>query len=239
MSFRTPILSLFFPPLCAGCDEVLADNEDHICRKCQRALMLTDEAGHRGNALERVFASQDFYHPETPIGKRLVRAAAYAFYPQHNPIRTIIHTMKFVKDPKLAFYLGKQAALSMAKEDFFCDIDLIIPIPLHPSRERERGFNQSEYLAQGIASVTGIALDTTHLFRSVRTEQQSLKSIAERQQMQQPFTLLHQDELAGKHLLLVDDVITSGTTMFHALTLLRAIPNCRYSIFTLAFARQL
>ncbi len=237
MVFRA-LSSIFFPRRCAGCGEVLFDEETFVCRKCVAGLQPTEEGWHRGNKLEQLFRGFNPYKKETGTSNKFVRGAAFLFYGKTSAVPEIIHTMKFLGDPELARWLGHRAAeyLSSHNSGFFSDIDLLMPVALHPLRQQERGFNQSEWLCRGIAEVTGLPIDTTHLVRTVNTEQQSRKTLAERASLGQIFALIRPEDLRGKHILVVDDVCTTGSTISRVLDVLHPVHGCRYSVFALTYA---
>ena len=105
----------------------------------------------------------------------LEKAAAFLFYDKDHPIQRVIHKMKYADQPMIGYFLGRQAAIEFQYADFFDEIDVIIPIPLHPKRLNERGYNQSEYIAKGISDVTGIPIDLTHVTRTRNTPKQALQ----------------------------------------------------------------
>lgn len=241
VSFFKSIAAVLFPRYCAGCSSVLSDEEPFVCASCMRRLRLTEHAQHRGNGLELLFRSFSLYSKEGIPGDKFVRGAAYAYYSKHTPLPNIIRSMKFLGDPELARWLGMRAAEHALSQnpDFFDGVDMLMPVALHPKRLRERGFNQSEWLCRGISDVTGIPVDTAHLVRSTNTEQQSLKTLEERAKLGQIFSLLHPEELRGKHIMIVDDVTTSGSTIARVQEVLHPIRNCRYSVFALAYAKHI
>ena len=234
------LMTLFFPRRCAGCGEVLSDEESYVCGDCLAGLQPTEETWHRGNRLEQLFRGYNPYKKETGAAGKFVRGAAYLFYGKTSAIPEIIHTMKFVGDPKLARHLGHMAAEYMVSHDsgFFDDIDLLMPVALHPARQQERGFNQSEWICKGIADVTGLPVDTSHLVRTVNTEQQSRKTYEERAKLGQIFALNQPEDLRGKHVLVVDDVCTTGSTIARVLDVLHPVRACRYSVFALTYAKH-
>ena len=209
-----------------------------LCRACIDSLRPTEEAWHRGNRLEMLFRSFAPYHKDAGRANKFVRGAAYLFYGKTSAVPEIIHTMKFTGDPQLARWMGHVAAEYLVSHDsgFFDDIDLLMPVALHPLREQQRGFNQSEWICRGLAEVTGLPVDTTHLVRTVNTEQQSRKTLAERATLGQIFALNNPDELRTKHVLVVDDVCTTGSTITRVLDVLHPIRGCRYSVFALTYA---
>ena len=166
------------------------------------------------------------------------RAAAFLFYEKAHPIRNAIHKMKYSDQPEIGYQLGKQAAMEFQYADFFDEIDVIIPMPLHPKRLRERGYNQSEYIAQGISDVTGIPVDTTHVTRSRNTPKQALQSGEERtQNVINAFAVNHPEQMYRKHILVVDDLITTGETMRNCIKAMKRFRGATFSVFALCKAR--
>lgn len=168
----------------------------------------------------------------------LDRAAAFLFFDKENPIRDVVHAMKYRDRPEIGYQLGRQAALEMQYADFFDEIDVIVPMPLHPKRLRERGFNQSEYIARGISDVTGIPVDTTHVTRVKNTPQQALQRGHERKHnVENAFEINHPEQMYHKHILLVDDLITTGETAKACLKAMKRFRGARFSVFALCKAR--
>lgn len=239
MSLISSILSVLYPRLCAGCNEVLEDESPYVCKDCLQQLVLTEEAWHRGNRLEMLFRSYAPYRKDIMPFDKFVRGAAYAYYHKSTPIRAIVRTCKFAGYAEVGQWMGKRAAEYMVGSGFFEGVDLLLPIPLHVNRLHERGFNQSEWIARGISEVTGIPVDTSgNLWRTVDTEHQSLKTLEERAELADIFALHDEVPFRGKHLMLVDDVVTSGSTMGRAMQVLHPVRNCRYSVFTLCYAKS-
>jgi len=168
---------------------------------------------------------------------RMDKAAAFLFYEKDKPIQRLVHQMKYNEQPQIALQLGRQAAIEFQYADFFDGIDLLIPIPLHPKRERERGFNQSEFIARGISEVTGIPVDTTHVRRVKNTPKQALQSEKERRHnVADAFELNHPEQLYGKHILMVDDLITTGETMRSCIKAMRRVRGATFTVFALCKA---
>ena len=166
------------------------------------------------------------------------RAAAYLFYEKDHTIQQVIHRMKYADQPELGYWMGRQAVLDWRDEAFFDGIDLIISMPLHPRRMRERGYNQSEYIARGISEITGIPVDTTHVTRVRYTPKQALQDGEERKtNVAGAFEVNHPEQLYHKHLLVVDDLITTGETMKACLHAMRVCRGARISVFALCRAR--
>ncbi|MGM9826366.1 MAG: ComF family protein [Paludibacteraceae bacterium] len=229
LSIFHSILQLLFPRCCPMCGRVIDDGEECICANCMQTLPRTEQATQRDNITEQLFSS-DF--------SRFQRGAAFLFYDKGHPIRKAIHSMKFHEQPEIATLLAKEAAYDFLQTDFFEGIDIILPIPLHPKRLRERGFNQSEYIARALSEVTKIPMNTTLLTRRKHTAQQALLQGDERKNnMVNAFEVNHPEELYRKHILLVDDLITSGATMRACMQALQPCRGAHYSVFALCKAR--
>lgn len=226
------LLQVLFPKCCPLCKRVIddtGDSADCICSDCLRRLPRTEQAVKRGNMTEELF-SHDF--------PRFHRGAAFLFYDHGHPIREAIHTMKFHERPEIAYCLAREATYEFLQSDFFDGIDIILPVPLHPKRLRQRGFNQSEYIARAISEVTKIPMDTTLLTRRRHTEQQALKrGKARKKNVENAFVVNHPEELYRKHILLVDDLITTGATMSACMKALQPCRGAEYSVFALCKAR--
>ena len=153
-------------------------------------------------------------------------------------MQRVIHRLKYADQPQIGYELGRQAALEMLDTEFFEGIDVIIPMPLHPRRLRERGYNQAEYIARGLSAVTGIPVDTIHVTRVRNTPQQAKQTGDERRtNVKDAFAVNHPEQLYHKHILLVDDLITTGETMRSCLKAMRRHIRTKYSVFALCKAR--
>lgn len=129
-------------------------------------------------------------------------------------------------------------ATEIRNSGFFNDIDVIMPIPLHRRKLRERGYNQSEWIARGIASVTKLPVDTVAISRKVYTSSQTNQSVFERwENVKDAFRIEHPEKYAGKHILLVDDVLTTGSTIVACASTFSGIENIRFSVITLGTSR--
>ena len=217
---------------------MLPDENPFVCNDCWNSLRRTEEAANRANRLEQLFRSFALFEKETAPGNKFVRGAAYAYYDKETAIATIVHDMKFIGNHELARWLGQQMACGVLSQnkDFFSDVDMLMPVALHRRRLRERGFNQSEWLCLGIADIVGLPVDTMHLMRKKYTEQQSLKTLEERKTMKDVFAIKNPEDLRGKHVMIVDDVVTSGTTLLRIMEVLYPIRGCRFSVLTFSFA---
>ena len=203
-------LSLLFPRCCVVCGRPLAKGEECICTECNINLPRTNYHLRKDNPVERLFWGQ------IP----LERATSFFFYEKGSDFRLILHRLKYGGQKEIGAIMGRYMAAELLSSNFFQGIDVIIPIPLHKKKQQIRGYNQSEWIARGIAAVTGIPIDTEStslLFRGI-------------------FELQHPETLAGKHILIVDDVLTTGSTTLACASCLVNVEGIRISILTLATA---
>ena len=221
------------------CDRYIGERATGVlCQDCLCALPRTEQVLHRENSTEMCLWGTAHSRAEAQKNMHLVRAAAFLYYDKDHPVRHLIHRMKYAEMPEVGYQLGRQAALEFGYTDFFDGIDLIIPMPLHPKRLRERGYNQSEWIARGISEVTGIPIDTTHMTRVKDTPQQALQSGEGRKtNMQNAFGVNNPGQLYHKHLLLVDDLITTGETVKACMQAMKLFRGAKISVFALCKAR--
>ena len=251
-ALMSPLLSLFYPRCCCLCGNYIGDSASSspainaiLCPKCVCTLPRTEQAQVRQNSTEMtlLLKPSPFVRDQGQAmlaaqrAMHLERAAAFLFFEKDHPIREVVHHMKYSDQPELGYLLGRQAATEFLCTDFFDEIELIVPIPLHPNRLRSRGYNQSEYIARGISEVTGIPLDTTHVLRIKDTPQQALQSGDDRHHnVADAFAVIHPEQLYRKHILLVDDLLTTGETMKSCMRAMRKIRGARFSVFALCKA---
>jgi len=216
------------PRLCPVCGQALDGDEVWLCRKCLAQLPRTRYELVPFNAMEQHFAGK------VPIE----RATAYFFYEKGSPYASVLHDIKYHGTPTMGYWLTARAVNDMAASHFFDGIEAVTAVPLHRSKLARRGYNQSEYLARGIADTLNIpCVDTLTAVRPHAT--QTHKGALDRwHNIQGNYTLKKTAHLlAGQHILLVDDVITTGSTLTVCASLLKEIPGVKLSLFTLAAAR--
>ena len=188
----------------------------------------TEQFSLRGNLTEDLFADNH----------RFERAAAFCIYDKNDLVSRLIQKAKYGRQPEINYELARLAALDGLQSDFFDDTDVIIPIPLHPRRLRQRGYNQSDYIARGLADVLHIPVDTTHIERILNNPQQALTQGKEREKnVEGVFAVNHPEEMYRRHILLIDDVITTGSTIRSCLEAMSAFRGARVSVFAIAKAR--
>jgi ComF family protein len=218
-------LSLLFPRLCYACGNHLLRNESLICTECYILIPRTNYHLEGDNPVARLFWGRC----------KIEKAAAFSFYNRDSRIRRLIHNLKYKGIKDIGFELGKIYGLTLEKSGFTGDIDLIIPVPLHPSKERSRGFNQSLLICEGISKVTGLPVDAKSLGRITKTSTQTKKSRYERwKNVEGTFSVDDQTGISGKHILLIDDVITTGSTIESCVTELLKAEGVKVSVAALA-----
>lgn len=220
-------LSLLFPRCCVVCGRPLAKGEECLCTMCNINLPRTDYHLREDNPVEKLF-----------WGKiPLERATSFFFYRKGSDFRQILHQLKYGGQKGIGAIMGRYMAAELLESGFFEGVDVILPVPLHKKKQQIRGYNQSEWIARGIAAVTGIPIDTESVVRRKNTETQTRKSSLERwENVEGIFELHHAESLTGKHILIVDDVLTTGATTVECASCLTDIEGIRISVLTLAMA---
>jgi ComF family protein len=220
-------LSLLFPRLCYGCGNHLMRNESLICTECFVVIPRTGYHTKEENPVARLFWGRC----------RIEKAAAFSYYNKGSRIRSLIHNLKYKGIKEIGIELGKIYGLSLKSSGFIQDMDLIIPVPLHPSKKRIRGFNQSELISKGISEITGLPVDLTSFTRKTVSETQTRRSRYERwTNVDGIFSVSDREMLKGKHILLVDDVITTGSTIESCANELLKVDGVKVSVVALAYA---
>ncbi|MDH6306082.1 ComF family protein [Parabacteroides sp. PF5-5] len=221
------LLSLFFPKLCLLCKVPLVQGEEHVCLLCLCDLPHTGFHLQEENPVFHLFTGKT----------SVVRAAAWLYFEKGGKVQRIIHSFKYHDNKDLARQFGRQMAIALQSSPYYKETDVLLPVPLHPRRERKRGYNQSEWICRGMASVWNKPLCTDVLRRKTASATQTNRSLYDRWlNMQEIFVLHNEHSLEGKHILLIDDVVTSGSTLSACANLLLTIPNVKVSILSLAVA---
>jgi ComF family protein len=225
--FADDLLSLLFPRLCYACGDHLLRSEYLICTECYVVIPRTNFHTEPDNPVARLF-----------WGRCVIeKAAAFSYYTRGSRIRNLIHSLKYKGIKEIGPELGRIYGQSLKESGFTDDIDVIIPVPLHPSKMRTRGFNQSEYICEGLSSSTDLPVDTKSLVRRLTSSTQTKKSRYERwTNVEGIFQVADPSALRGRHILLVDDVITTGSTIEACVNELNKAGEVRISVVALAYA---
>jgi ComF family protein len=224
--YFSDFIGLFFPKICASCDNPLVRNERFLCTKCLCELPKTNFQTNKENEVAKIFWGRVL----------LENATAHFYFQKGGHVQKLLHKLKYKNQKEIGIELGKIIGYDLA-ETPFSFIDLVVPVPLHKSRLRKRGYNQSEYIALGISQVMGKPLDKKTLLRSIANPSQTRKHRYERwMNVDGIFNVNSFEKIANKHILLVDDVITTGATLEACVHALQSVPNIKVSIAVVAMA---
>lgn len=223
------IRDFLFPRECLVCGKILLPSERSVCVCCLASLPHT---GFHYTPADNLVARS--FWGKFPVEK----ATSCFYYHKGGDVSRVLHALKYRGRKEVGQVLGRYAARLLQPAGFFEDIDVLLPVPLHPAREKVRGYNQSLQIAQGIASVTGLPIDTSSLHRTHNNLTQTHNSRFERwQNAQGLFRVTDAAPLQGKHVLLIDDVLTTGATLVACADALNGIPGLHISVLTLAVAQ--
>lgn len=223
------VLDVISPRQCVVCGNRLSITEHGLCASCYLHLPRTTfQFSPHDNPMCQLFWGL------APID----RAAALFFYEAHSEAAQLIYDLKYANRPDIGEDMGRMMAEEMLMAGFFDGIDALIPVPLSPKRKRQRGYNQSERVARGISRLTGIPVWTKVLRRKhFQRSQTTLLRHQRQQNVEDIFELRSTDGLAGKHVLLVDDVCTTGATLAACANTLKPVSGLNVSVLTLAFTK--
>ena len=221
------LLELFYPQLCITCGERLISQEHYLCMKCWFDIPVSRFENDEKNKVAQLFWGR--VHIE--------RATSFFHYRKGSRYQKLIHFIKYKGLKELGQVTGRKFGNILAESDHFKKTDLIIPVPLHPKKQKKRGFNQSEWIARGIAETLEKPLVLNNLYRKVFTSTQTRKNRFERwQNVEGIFGVNNPGEFENRHVLLVDDVVTTGSTLEACAYELLKISGTKVSIATIAFA---
>jgi ComF family protein len=217
---------LFFPHTCAACGSSNLAPGSGICPQCLANLPVTGYLDAPGNPVEEIFWGRI----------NLAHAAACCFFTKKSPIQHALHQVKYHFRADAAVQLGQWMGYQLAEIAWFSSVDLVLPMPLHPKRLQERGYNQAELLCRGISQVTGCSHLPNALRRKSATRSQTKQHRHERREnMQGVFGITEPGQLASRHILLIDDVVTTGATLEAMGEQLLAVPGLTLSICCFAY----
>lgn len=221
------VLDLFFPALCVACGNRLVTQEKFMCIGCWHDLPVTNFHFNNDNKVARLFWGR----------VKIENATAFFAYNKGSNYQHLIHFIKYKGLKELGFETGRRFGIALSASPCFNSLDVIVPVPLHPKKQKIRGYNQSEWIANGMSGPMKKEVSVNNLQRNLHTSTQTRKTRYERwENVDSIFEAARPDEFAGKHILLIDDVVTTGSTLESCAFQLLKIENVKVSIATLAYA---
>lgn len=215
-------LELLFPSLCVVCGQRLYEGEKHICLSCIANLPKTNYHLQEENRLEHFLGGK----------MQFAHGTAFCYFYKSGGVQKIIHEFKYKNNPDLAFFMGQLFGNDLKGTEFMKNIDILVPVPLHPNRLRKRGYNQAEEICKGISEVTAIPISSSCIQRVINNPSQTKRTRTERwDNTDGIFALTEVSTLENKHILLVDDVITTGSTLE---AIMKILPSNRHITVSIA-----
>jgi len=218
-------IDLFYPSVCAACYTKLNKDEKEICLLCKKSLPKTDFHLIDENPVKKLFWGRIPLH----------HATSYLYFTKHSKVQNLLHNIKYNGNKELAQTIGYMFGKELKNSVFYKDVDLIIPVPLHPKKLKKRGFNQSEYFGIGLSEAMEVPLSVNNLIRQTNSSTQTKKNRFQRwENVSEIFAIVEPDKIANRHLLLIDDVITTGATLEACYQALAKSGNIRLSMASIA-----
>lgn len=217
---------LFYPRVCAACADTLMRNEHLFCTTCRYELPRTNFHNDAENDVAKTFWGR------LPI----VNASAHFYFHKGGRVQELLHKLKYKGQQEIGIELGRMIGRDLVSSQFN-EIDIVVPVPLHKKKLRKRGYNQSECIARGISETLGKPLDNKTLCRVIANPTQTRKHRYERwANVDGIFALSNPQNIVNKHVLLVDDVLTTGATLEACASALFQAENVKVSIIAAARA---
>jgi len=220
-------LSLIFPNICQSCEGDMVKNERVICSHCKVHLPRTNFHYYYDNPVNKLFWGKS----------NITSASAFYHFNKGSKVQHLIHNLKYKGQKEVGVIAGRLFAQDLQKSELFNTVSLIVPVPLHPKKLKKRGFNQSEYIAIGLSEGLKAPISIDNLVRNSSSETQTKRKRFERwQNVESAFHLLNAEKVRNEHILLVDDVITTGSTIEACASRLLEVEGVKVSVATLAYA---
>jgi ComF family protein len=221
-----PIFWLYFPKNCPACGRPLRLFGANICGRCSQNLPETHFFEAPGNPIEKIF-----------YGRLPIQAGAAAWYFHKNSaLQALLFQLKYKSNEDVGLFIGKQMGALLAASERFATIDAIVPVPLHPQALSKRGFNQAALICEGISQVWHKPVLRSAITRTKHTNTQTKQSRAVRwENMENAFSIKEHTSITGKHLLLIDDVITTGATIEACGKTLLSVKDVKVSVAAAAY----
>lgn len=220
--------SLFFPETCKSCDSELIAAENMICTHCRHTLPLTDFHRYNDPAIKKVFYGR----------LNIENATALFYFEKKGPVQELMHNLKYRGQHEISGFLGAWLGEDLKILEEYSRIDAVVPVPIHPKKKRKRGYNQVEGFGKSLAKALGAHYVDDVLVKSKNTKTQVFKGRFTRSdEVLDAFSIVMNSNLEGKHILLCDDILTTGATLESCALQLLKIPNIKLSIAVMAIAQ--
>jgi ComF family protein len=198
------IVHLLYPDICAGCGSDLVSGRNLICDDCVNGIPVTGFHLYRDNPVEKIFRGR------LPV----VTASAYSYFSKDSAVQNILHNLKYGGNKEVGVKMGRMMGRALKSCEWNNDLSAVIPLPLHFAKEKKRGYNQAEMICNGISCEMNIPVLTDVIKRRKNTATQTRKSRVERwNNIESKFEVKGEAGIINKHVLLIDDVITTGATL--------------------------
>jgi ComF family protein len=221
------LINLFFPKVCYACLNLLQDNEDIICVSCRHDLPVTNFHFNNDDAISKLF-----------YGRALIENGTALFrFEKKSLVQQLIHGLKYKGYDQISGFLGDWLGGELKTLPNYTTIDLVMPVPLHKNKLKQRGYNQVADFGKQIAEAINATYEDTVLLKITNTASQTNKKrFARWNQTDELFTIQNEVLIENKHILLVDDIITTGATLEACMTILSQAKNVKISIACMAIA---
>ncbi|TGV02857.1 ComF family protein [Flavivirga rizhaonensis] len=221
------LVNLFFPKVCYACLNLLNDNEKTICTDCRHSLPVTNFHFNNDNMVTKVFYGR----------VKIENGTALFRFEKKGIVQQLIHRLKYEGYENIGLFLGDWLGGELKDIEFYKSIDMVIPVPLHKKKLKKRGYNQVAKFGQQIAKALKVTYKEDTLLKETNTKSQVYKKrLARWNNSDELFTLINSESIENKHILLVDDIITTGATLEACIAVLNQAKNIKISIATMAIA---
>ena len=226
LNILNSLLDLLFPKICIGCHGVLTAHEQIICTTCKHQAPLAVLHITKADTLKKIF-----------YGRTAIReATALIVFQKKGITQTLLHNLKYKKQEDISAFLGQWLGAELSEIPAYKNIDVVVGVPLHKNKQKARGYNQVTGFGKAIAEALDIVYLEDVLVKVSKTDSQVFKTRSKRIQDNQEFTLINSAKIKNKHILLVDDIVTTGATLESCAVLLQQAENVKISIATMAIS---
>ena len=220
------LLDLLFPKICNGCEGVLTSHEKIICTSCRHKATVAGFHITKADTLKKIFYGR----------LDIQEATALLKFQKKGITQTLLHNLKYKKQEDISSFLGHWLGAELSEIPAYKNIDVMVGVPLHKNKQKARGYNQVTGFGKAIAQALDIVYLEDVLIKVSKTEAQVFKTRGKRIQDNQEFTLINSAKIKNKHILLVDDIVTTGATLESCAVLLQQVDNVKISIAAMAIS---